>query len=54
MTQEEWNTYIETGFVPQHFIKDMVDRIKSGKPLDVKHLQVYVSHGKIIELYLKK
>lgn len=54
MTTEEWEIYIETGFVPQYFIKEMVDKIKSGKTLDAKHLQVYVTHGKIIELYLKK
>ena len=54
MTNEEWNAYIDTGFVPQYFIKEMVDKIKTGKNLDAKHLQVYVTHGKIIEIYLKK
>jgi hypothetical protein len=52
MTQSEWNTYIDTGFVPHYFIKEIVDGIKKGKDLNAKHLQVYMTHGKIIEIYL--
>lgn len=54
MTAEEWNTYIDTGFVPQYFIKEIVDGIKSGQRLNAKHLQVYMTHGQIIEIYLNK
>lgn len=54
MTAEEWNTYIDTGFVPQYFIKEIVDGIKGGQKLNDKHLQVYMTHGQIIEIYLNK
>lgn len=53
MTKEEWNNYIDTGFVPQYFIKEIVEKIKSGGTLNTKHIQVYMSHGSIIEIYLK-
>jgi hypothetical protein len=52
MNKEEWNNYIDTGYVPQHFIKEIVENIKSGQTLTIKHLQVYMSHSSIIELYL--
>jgi hypothetical protein len=52
MTQEEWNNYIDTGYVPQYFIKEIVEKIKSGDTLNIRHLQVYMTHGSIIELYL--
>jgi hypothetical protein len=54
MTKEEYNTYIDTGVVPQYFIKEIVEGIKSGQRLTPTHLQVYISHGQIIELYLNK
>lgn len=54
MTQSEWNTYIDTGFVPQYFINEIVNGIKNGKELNTKHLQIYITHGKIIEIYLNK
>ncbi len=54
MTKEEWNTYIDTGFVPQYFIKEIVNGIRSGQKLTDKHLQVYITHGQIIEIYLNK
>lgn len=54
MTKEEWNTYIDTGFVPQYFIKEIVNGIRSGQRLNDKHLQVYMTHGQIIEIYLNK
>jgi hypothetical protein len=54
MTPEEWKTYIDTGFVPQYYIKEIVDGIKSGKKLNDRHLQVYITHGQIIEIYLNK
>ena len=53
MTNEEWNTYIDTGYVPQKFIKEIVTRIKSGIGLNSRHIQVYMTHHSIIELYLK-
>jgi hypothetical protein len=53
MTKEEWNNYIDTGFVPHYFIKEIVEKIKSGETLTTKHIQVYMSHGSIIEVYLK-
>ena len=52
MTQEEWNNYVDTGYVPQYFIKEIVEKIKSGDTLNIRHLQVYMTHGSIIELYL--
>ncbi len=54
MTEKEWNIYIETGFVPQYYIKEIVEGITSGKKLNVRHLQVYMTHGHIIEVYLHK
>jgi len=54
MTKEEWNTYIDTGFVPQYYIKEIVHGIRSGQRLNDKHLQVYMTHGQIIEIYLNK
>ena len=54
MTQEEWNTYIDTGFVPHSFIKEIVNGIKKGHRLTSKHLQVYITHKQIIEIYLNK
>jgi len=53
MTNQEWNTYVDTGYVPQKFIKEIVTRIKLNMPLTTKHIQVYMSHSSIIELYLK-
>lgn len=53
MTNEEWNTYVDTGYVPQRFIKEIVTRIKLGMTLDMRHIQVYMTHSSIIELYLK-
>ena len=52
MTQEEWNNYVDTGYVPHYFIKEIVEKIKSGDQLTIRHLQVYMSHGSIIEVYL--
>ena len=52
MTKEEWNNYVDTGFVPHYFIKEIVEKIKSGEELTIKHLQVYMTHGSIIEVYL--
>ena len=54
MTPEEWNAYIDTGFVPHYFIKEIVNGIRSGQRLNDRHLQVYMTHGSIIEIYLKK
>ena len=54
MSREEWNTYIDTGFVPQYFIKEIVAGIKNGQKLTPNHLQVYMTHGQIIEIYLNK
>lgn len=53
MTSKEWNTYVDTGYVPQRFIKEIVTLIKHNMTLDVRHIQVYMTHGSIIELYLK-
>ena len=53
MTNEEWNTYVDTGYVPQRFIKEIVTRIKLGMTLNMRHIQVYMTHSSIIELYLK-
>ena len=53
MTKDEWNTYVDTGYVPQKFIKEIVTRIKLNMVLDTRHLQVYMTHHSIIELYLK-
>ena len=53
MTKKEWNTYIDTGHVPQKFIKEIVTRIKLGMTLNMRHIQVYMTHSSIIELYLK-
>jgi len=54
MTKEEWDNYIDTGYVPKDFIMEIVENIKSGQRLTLKHLQVYMSHGPIIEKHLKK
>jgi hypothetical protein len=55
MNAEEWNIYLESGIVPQHFIQEMVELIKSGKSLTTtRHLAVYQSHAPIIETYLQK
>ena len=53
MTKREWNKYVDTGYVPQKYIKEIVTRIKCGMTLDTSHLQVYMTHSSIIELYLK-
>ncbi len=53
MTNEEWNKYVDTGYVPQKFIKEIVTRIKLGMTLNMRHIQVYMTHSSIIELYLK-
>ena len=53
MTNDEWNKYVDTGYVPQKFIKEIVTRIKLGMTLDTRHIQVYMTHSSIIELYLK-
>jgi N12 class adenine-specific DNA methylase len=53
MTSKEWNTYVDTGYVPQKFIKEIVTLIKNGMTLNMRHIQVYMTHSAIIELYLK-
>ncbi len=53
MTNKEWNTYVDTGYVPQRFIKEIVTLIKNGMTLNMRHIQVYMTHSSIIELYLK-
>lgn len=52
MSPEEWTIYVDTGFVPIHFFKSMVEAIKTGGTLNHQHLAVYQSHGKIIEVLL--
>lgn len=52
MSTEEWTMYVDTGFVPMHFFKSMVEAIKTGATLNHQHLAVYQSHGKIIEVLL--
>jgi len=54
MTRDEWNSYIDTGYVPHYFIKEIVNGIRSGQRLDARHLQVYRTHSPIIEIYLNK
>lgn len=54
MNKEEWNTYLDTGFVPQHFIMEIVHGIKEGKRLNPKHLAIYQTHAQIIEIYLRR
>jgi hypothetical protein len=53
MTNEEWNHYVDTGYVPHGFIKEIVTLIKNGMTLNMRHVQVYMTHSSIIELYLK-
>jgi len=54
MNPKEWKIYVDTGFVPQHFLKSMVESIKAGDRLNQQHLAVYQSHGPIIEMMLTK
>ena len=54
MNNEEWDFYVNTGFVPQHFLKSMVESIKLGHKLNQQHFAVYQSHGPIIEMMLSK
>ena len=54
MTKEEWKHYVDTGEVPMHFFKSMVESIKNGDALTSQHLAVYQSHGQIVELLLSK
>lgn len=54
MNPQEWETYLENGIVPLHFIKEMVELIKGGGHLTTRHLAVYQSHAQIIEAYLRK
>lgn len=52
MTEHEWKHYVDTGEVPMHFFKSMVEAIKTGVKLNSQHLAVYQSHGRIIEVLL--
>jgi len=52
MTDQEWKRYVDTGEVPYHFFKSMVNAIKNGDKLNGQHLAVYSSHGRIIEVLL--
>lgn len=54
MNSEEWKQYVDTGEVPMHFFKSMVEAIKNGKILNTQHLAVYQTHGQIIEMMLTK
>ena len=54
MSTEEWTIYVDTGFVPMHFFKSMVEAIKTGGTLNHQHMAVYQSHGPIIEMMLAK
>lgn len=53
MNPEEWEIYVNTGKVPFHFLKEVVDLIKKGKSLTDKHFAVYQSHSQVIENLLK-
>ena len=54
MNKEEWNLYVDTGKVPRHFIKSMVDCIKTGKLPTPQQIAVYSSHGTLIEALLSE
>ncbi|MDC0008894.1 hypothetical protein OAE73_00875 [bacterium] len=54
MNPQEWKVYVDTGEVPYHFFKSMVESIKKGERLNQQHLAVYQSHGKVIEVLLSK
>lgn len=52
--QEDWDRYIDTGKLDLIYIKALVERIKQGQQLTLQDLQVYQSHGPIIELLLQR
>ena len=54
MKPKEWKEYVETGYVPMHFLKSMAQSIKNGEILDTQHIAVYQTHNQIIELILSK
>lgn len=54
MTPEEWKNYIDTGEVPMYFLEEMVNLIKMGESLTDRHLAIYQSHGKVIEMLLNR
>lgn len=54
MNEQEWQSYVDSGEVPWHFFKSMIDLIKKGEKLNEQHLAVYMSHGEIIEILLKR
>ena len=54
MNPQEWEHYVDSGEVPYHFFKSMVESIKNGDALTSQHLAVYSSHGEIIEVLLSK
>mgnify|MGYP007086414955 CR=1 FL=1 len=54
MNEKEWTIYVDTGFVPMHFFKSMVEAIKSGGTLNHQHMAVYKSHSQVIEMLLAK
>ena len=53
MNEQEWESYVNTGEVPYHFFKSMVDLLKQGKKLNQQHIAVYTSHGWFVEELLK-
>ena len=52
--KEDWDRYIDTGKLDLIYIKALVNRIKQGQKLTLQDLQVYQSHGPIIELLLQR
>ena len=54
MEPEDWEVYIDTGFVKIEDLKNIAMRIKYGAPLDLQDLQVYQTHAQIIETFLRQ
>lgn len=53
MSEQEWQTYVDTGEIPIKHLKEIARRIKMGKSLSVKELSIYRTHHQIIESLLK-
>lgn len=52
MSPEEWEVYVDTGFIKMEYLNDLAIRILNAGKLDLKDLQVYQTHAGDIEKIL--
>jgi len=53
LTEKIYQNFVDTGYVPEHIIKLLADKIASSKTLTAKEMAVYVEHAARVEDVIK-